>query len=154
MSRQMEEFKGCTGEIDKFKTNGTTIQCQEEGPHSCEKIFERVGNKLENTDEAFIGTIKCLTDIFRGDERVEDMLINRGVVGTARNKLSYELGQDVPRQALAITNHEDFKIMRVHEINKEIALTLLHEDEHLGGVGGKEEEEKKAERKARERLKW
>lgn len=151
----MEEFKGCTGDVEIFESDGTLIQCQipekkREGPHDCQKIFEMVNGKLEHTDQAFIGSEKCLTDLFKDDEGVVEAL-EEEALGTCRN-----IRHTGPTQALATTDHEDFVppplYMKRKYINEEIALTLIHENEHLGGLGGTEKEEEKAETEAKKKL--
>lgn len=157
----MEEFKGCSGEVETFEGDGTIIQCQKpekkiEGPHDCQKIFEKVDGKLEHTDQAFIGSKKCLTRIFSDDEGVVESLEREDSLGTCRNTLDLPNSYNNPKQALAITDHKDFVppplYMKREYINEEIATTLLHEDEHLGGLSGSKSKEEKAETRARKKL--
>ena len=136
--------------IYKSKINGVAITCVEDkrSLHDCDTIISEIRDMhIKNAEELYIAPKKWLLNRFDGDEMVEYRLNTQKSLGMNRNDDAHDMDEEIPRQIIAVTDHERFENLLGDDINTEILKTVVHENAHLSGILG----EGLAEREA---IKW
>jgi len=121
----------------------------ENSMHDCTNIISILRKAgLRNTDEVFIAPTDWLVNKeFKHDEMVEHRLKEQKSLGMNRNLIAYEMDDRIPRQAIAVTDHEKYDDMIDFQIEREILRTIYHEDAHLAGITDEQEAERYAQDK-------
>lgn len=112
----------------------------------CDRLRSRLEERITaNAEMIVIAPRKDLLRAYSDDENVRARLVNEHNIAMNRNGDVYP---DAPREILVCTEHPAMKQLNEKEREKEVLLSILHEDAHLGGI----DDEAQAETNAQDRL--